>query len=123
MVLWGEDLIQLYNEACLPILGFKHPASMGMPGRDTWPEVWDFVGPMLEERVFNKAESTLSENQLMLLNRNGYIEECYFNFSFSPIYNESNKVEGVFCTVQECSAHVISERRMQTLQSLSVALS
>ena len=123
MVLWGADLIQLYNDSYSTIVGSKHPAALGAKCKDSWPEIWNLIGPMLEDRVFKEGQSTLSENQLLILNRNGYPEECYFTFSYSPIYNDSGIIQGVFCTLQETTQQVISGRHMETLQALSTAVS
>ena len=42
------------------------------------------------------ARPTWSEDQLLLLDRNGYPEEAYFTFSYSPIRDESGVVRGIF---------------------------
>jgi len=33
---WGPDYASIYNDAYRPILGRKHPASMGQPVRECW---------------------------------------------------------------------------------------
>src|SRR4051812_2590161 len=40
LVLWGRDLIQIYNDAAREITGRKHPEALGQPVRLTWPEHW-----------------------------------------------------------------------------------
>lgn len=115
---WGPHLIQFYNDAYRPILGStKHPKAMGQPGRECWAEVWNIIGPMIEH-VFSGG-STAVEDGLLLLNRNGYLEECYFNYAYSPIRGESNIVEGVFCICGETTAKIVGERRLRTLQDLA----
>ncbi len=52
------------------------------------------------------------------LARRGFIEECYFTFSYSPIHVESGEIGGVFTAVSETSAKVIGERRLDTLREL-----
>src|ERR1700690_452249 len=47
-VWWGDDLINLYNDAYCSILGNKHPAALGKPGRVVWREIWDQIGPRAE---------------------------------------------------------------------------
>jgi len=108
----------LYNDAYYPILGTKHPKAMGQRGEECWAEIWDVVGPMLN-RVLTTGEATWSENQLLLIDRNGYIEECYFTFSYSPITDETGGIGGVFTAVTETTAQVIRERRLQTLRDLA----
>ncbi|MGA0558855.1 ATP-binding protein [Larkinella sp. VNQ87] len=114
---WGPSLVMLYNDAYRPILGNKHPASMGSPGQQVWPEIWPIIGPMLES-VLSEGKATWSENQLLLLDRNGYPEECYFTFSYSPIHDESGGIGGAFCAVTETTAGVVEGRRLQTLRDL-----
>jgi hypothetical protein len=75
MVLFlGSDLIMLYNDAYALILGDKHPAALGRSVRDCWPEIWHIVRPMLEG-VLTSGKATWVEDQLLLLNRNGLLQE------------------------------------------------
>lgn len=118
LIWWGPELVMFYNDAYRPILGAKHPKSMGQRGRECWPEIWDIIGPMLEG-VLTQGKATWSENQLLLLDRNGYVEECYFTFSYSPIRDESGGVGGVFTAVTETTQQVLGERRLRTLRELA----
>src|SRR4029079_18440916 len=81
-------------------------------------EIWDVIGPMLYD-VIGTGEATWSEDQLLVLHRHGYPEECYFSFSFSPVRGESGAVDGIFTAVIENSDRVIGERRLQTLRDLA----
>jgi PAS domain S-box-containing protein len=109
----------IYNDAYRPILGeIKHPGAMGQRGEECWLEIWDIIGPMLEG-VLSTGRATWSDDQLLLLNRNGYVEECYFTFSYSPIFAEAGKVGGVFTAVTETTERVLGERRLKTLGELS----
>ena len=118
LIWWGPDLVKLYNDAYRPILGAKHPRSMGQAGRECWPEIWPIIGPMLQG-VLERGEATWSENQLLLLERHGFAEECYFTFSYSPIRDESGGVAGVFCAVTETTGQVLAERRLRALRDLA----
>jgi len=112
----------IYNDAYRPILGeSKHPKALGAKGQDVWNEIWEVIGPMLEGVLYN-GESTWSQNQLLLLNRYGYTEECYFTFSYSPIYDESGSIGGIFCAVTETTEEVISSRHLKSMRDLSNAL-
>src|SRR5579872_3472029 len=84
LIWWGPDLVMLYNDAYRQIIGAKHPAALGHPGRECWPEIWHIIGPMLEG-VMQRGEATWSDDLLLMLERSGYPEECYFTFSYSPI--------------------------------------
>jgi PAS domain S-box-containing protein len=118
IVWWGPDLIMLYNDSYRRTLGAKHPNALGTPGRVVYPEIWDVIGPMLD-RVLETGEATWSEDLLLLLERNGYPEETYHTFSYTPIRDEYGNVMGVITPVAETTDKVISERRLMTLRDLA----
>jgi PAS domain S-box-containing protein len=103
-----------------PIPGNKHPWALGRDAREVWPEIWETIGPLFEN-VTTTGQATYSEDSLLLMHRHGYTEECYFNFTFSPIRGESGRVEGVFNAVMETTNKVIGERRQRTLTTLAAA--
>jgi PAS fold len=117
-VFWGLDLVQLYNDSFVPVLGAKHPAALGQAARDTWAETWDLVGPMLEQ-VLTSGEAAYFEDMPVILQRSGFIEECYFTFCYSPVRDESGGIGGVFGTVSETTTRVVEERRLAILAELS----
>src|SRR5215475_8998552 len=83
-VWWGEQLINLYNDAYVSILGNKHPTALAQPARRIWSEVWDVAGPRAEYAM-RQDEGTYDEALQFVMLRKGYPEETYFTFSYSPI--------------------------------------
>ena len=62
---WGPDLVMIYNDAYRPMLGeTKHPRALGAPGREVWTEIWDVIGPMLEQ-VMAGGGATWSADELL----------------------------------------------------------
>src|SRR4051794_15605113 len=118
LIWWGPQLVKLYNDDYARILGAKHPRALGRPGREVWPEIWHIIGPMLDG-VLERSEATWSDDQLLLLARRGYEEECYFTFSYSPIHAARGGVGGVFCAVHETTERVLGEWRLRTLGTLA----
>src|SRR5918996_2181505 len=118
LIWWGPELVKIYNDGYAAILGAKHPTALGRPGREVWPEICDIIGPMLQG-VLARGEATWSDDQLLLLARRGYEEECYFTFSYSPIHDATGGVGGVFCAVYETTQRVLGERRLRTLGALA----
>ncbi len=121
-IAWGSDYIQFYNDGYRPILGSsKHPQALGRGARDTFPESWHIIGPMFTD--VRRGIASGSEDWMLPLDRNGYLEECYFTFSYSPIRDETGGVGGVLTTVSETTARVLGERRLATLQALAALAS
>jgi signal transduction histidine kinase/DNA-binding response OmpR family regulator len=117
-IAWGPDFTQFYNDGYRPILGStKHPAAMGLSTRVTFAEIWDIIGPMFEG-VMRGTPTTLVDF-LLPLDRHGFVEECYFIFSYSPIREEGGSVGGVLVTVTETTERVLGARRLRTLQELA----
>jgi len=115
---WGPELAILYNDEYRQILGpEKHPAALGEPGAKVWAEIWDVIEPMLMQ-VYSRGEATRSRDLLLHIDR-GYLEEAYFSFSYSPIYDDDGRIGGIFCPVIETTEKVIGERRLRTLRDLA----
>ena len=114
---WGGDLVLLYNDEWSPIPGEKHPWALGRPAREAWPEIWHIIEPLFQ-KVMATGEATRSRDQLLPMHRHGFTEECYFDYTFSPIRGEGGQIEGVFNAVLETTTRVIGERRLRTLRKL-----
>jgi len=118
VVWWGRELLMLYNDAWLPILGAtKHPSGLGRPGAESWPDTWPVVGVQFEQALNGKAN--WSQDQLLAANRRGFLEEAYFTYSHSPLRDASGDIAGVLTTVTETTARVLAERRERVQRDLS----
>ena len=109
---WGNELTCFYNDAYRPSLGDngKHPFALGQPGAEVWPEIWPTIKPLIDQ-VMEKAIPTWSEDQLIPIFRNNRLEDVYWTFSYSPVY-EGNKVCGVFVTCTETTEKVLMLNRV-----------
>jgi signal transduction histidine kinase len=119
LIWWGPQLIMLCNDACRPLLGATdHPRAQGRRGRDGWPEMWDIVGPTVGD-VLVRGEAVQSDDQLLLLDRDGRREERYVSLSYSPIRDEAGGIGGVFAVLSETTGRMLAERRLTTLRALA----
>lgn len=99
-IAWGSEYTQLYNDGYRPILGAtKHPQALGISTRETFSEIWHIIGSMFDGVMKGKAVGF--PDFMLPLNRNGFVEECYFDFSYSPIRKNDGEVGGVLVTVIE----------------------
>jgi signal transduction histidine kinase len=117
LLCWGADYIQFYNDPFRPILGAsKHPA-LGRSTRETFDEAWHIIGPLFEHVM--RGEAVGFEDMLVPLDRYGFLEECYFLYSYSPIRDETGGIGGILVTCTETSGRVLAERRLRTLRELA----
>ncbi|HKO10546.1 MAG TPA: ATP-binding protein [Acidobacteriaceae bacterium] len=123
LICWGPRYTMLYNDAYRPILGrTKHPAALGRSCREVFSEAWDFIGPLFEKVMTEGEDASTLTDQLFLLERNGYLEECYFTFSYSPIPDDRDGVGGVFVTALETTDRVVEDRRRRTIRDIASRL-
>src|SRR5512145_1167426 len=119
-VFWGPELIKIYNHGYAPILGNKHPWGLGRPAREVWPEIWGDIKPLVDRAL--AGDPTWSDDLLLFMERNGFPEEVYFTFSYSPVPDESGGIGGMFCACTETTGEVLGERRLRTLRDLAAGL-
>ena len=104
---WGEGLIQFYNDAYRQTLGpERHPSALGQGGRECWAEIWDIIGPQIEQ-VLGGGGATWHENQLVPVTRHGGMEQVYWTYGFSPI-DEDDGVGGVLVLCREVTGEYLA---------------
>lgn len=116
---------------------------MGQPMIKIWPEAYESLNEIYEEyvfiylftqkkgnlfvhtfiitshhRVIATSKGQFRDDFLFLLHRDGYTEETYFSFTFSPMFTKDGAVGGAFCTGQEMTQRVLTTRRLRTLGNL-----
>ncbi|MEH2071988.1 MAG: ATP-binding protein [Nostoc sp.] len=117
-VWWGDELINLYNDPYKAIIGGKHPEALGQPASYVWREIWDQVRPRAESAML-KNEGTYDEALLLIMERNGYPEETYYTFSYSPVPNDEGDTGGIICANTDDTQRIISERQLKLLRELA----
>ncbi len=113
-IFWGPEHICLYNDAYSASLGpEKHPAILGMPAHQAWPEVWSIVGPQIE-MVLRGDGATWHENHLVPILRHGEMQDVFWTYSYGPIDDQGSPtgVGGVLVLCTETTQQVLAERRL-----------
>ncbi len=111
---WGKDGACLYNDAYRQSIGpERHPGSLGRPAREVWSEIWDIIGPQIDQ-VMSGQGATWNEDHLVPITRHGKREDVYWTYSYSPIDEESapRGIGGVLVVCSETTQKVLTERRL-----------
>lgn len=118
---WGPELLQFYNDAYARSIGpERHPGALGGPGRPCWAEIWDIIGPQIEQ-VMAGGGATWHENHLVPITRHGRREDVWWTYSYSPIDEPSAQsgVGGVLVICAETTERMLAERETaRELESL-----
>ncbi|WP_262269122.1 sensor histidine kinase [Microvirga yunnanensis] len=116
-LLWGPDLVQIYNDRYRPIFGARHPASLGQPTHACWAEVRDVTEPIYE-RV-RAGEAVVLPNSPWASARDGAPEGAFFTTYVTPVRDESGAVAGMLLAGCETTHQVKAEaERRQAEQAL-----
>src|SRR5579884_476112 len=121
---WGPEQRQIYNDPYRPVLGSKHPRSLGQPARECWEEIWHVIGPLILT-PYNGGAATWDDDIFLEVNRHGFVEETHFTIAYSPVPDETvpSGVGGVLATVHEITQQVLQERRLAVLRDLGAGSS
>ena len=117
-VWWGPELINLYNDAYCSIMAGKHPRGLGQPASVVWKEIWDAVGPRARSAM-EQNEGTYDEALQLIMERNGYPEETYYTFSYSPVPDDDGRPGGIICANTDDTLRIIGERRLALFGDLA----
>jgi len=116
---WGPELVALYNDAYAPLIGEKHPAALGSPLREIYPEIYDELSALNYSILRGEREAFYAKNHRWRLRRfGGKLEDAYFTISYSQILDPvaPNGIGGILIITDETTDQV---RREQQLQRVS----
>ncbi len=113
-VAWGPKLAFLYNDGYRPIFGAKHPHALGLPFREVWSEIWHDIEPLVTKAL--AGEATFHEDLHLVMERNGYPEDTWYTFSYSPVRDETGGIAGMFCACTETTKEVKSRAALKAEQ-------
>ncbi|WP_265500600.1 sensor histidine kinase [Paracoccus beibuensis] len=111
---WGPGLTMLYNDAYAPALGRKEARALGQPFRRIWADVWDDVRPFVDQAL--SGRSVYLEEMKLIMTRNGFDEETFWTFSYSPLFDDDGSVAGLMNITVDVTEAVVSRRNQQVMQ-------
>ena len=114
-VLWGRDLIQIYNDAHRDLIADNHPGSFGRPTREVWSEHWTQAAPIIE-RVW-AGETLTFVDVPRTVTRRGKREEAWFSNSYSPLRDDAGTVAGVLFTLVEETERMRAQTALRDSES------
>jgi signal transduction histidine kinase/FixJ family two-component response regulator len=117
---WGDELTFLYNDPYRSIVGGKHPTALGQPTAVVWREIWSDIAPRIQSALGGQ-EGTYDEALLLIMERNGYPEETYYTFSYSPIPDDQGNPAGIFCANTDDTRRIVGERQLALLRDLAAS--
>jgi PAS domain S-box-containing protein len=113
-ILWGEAGYLIYNDGYSAIAAARHPALLGMPVREGWPEAADFNSHVMAHVL---AGNNLEyHDRHMVLWRTGKPEDVWFDILYSPMVGLDGVARGVLALVRDTTEQFQVEQRLRIAQ-------
>ncbi|OCX91559.1 MAG: hybrid sensor histidine kinase/response regulator [Pseudomonas sp. CO183] len=109
-ILWGEQALQLYNDAHAALIGDRHPAELGQPACHRWGATWELLNPACD--TARRGEPRVLRNQQLAIEREGVLEQAWFDLALSPIRDTPRSIGGLLLCLSETSERVRTETRL-----------
>ena len=116
VLFWGPEFITLYNDAYAPSIGDKHPSALGRRAVESWIEMWDDLEPLLKG-VWTSGKTFTAKDRPFKIARHGYLEEVYFDVSYSALRSEQGHILGLTCIVRETTEIVRARRALEASEA------
>ncbi|MBP1804652.1 PAS domain S-box protein [Rubellimicrobium aerolatum] len=110
VLLWGAEGVMLYNDAYSGLAGGRHPALLGSPVREGWPEVADFNDRVMRAVLGGGALSY--KDMELTLHRHGRPEPAWMNLDYSPVLDGDGRPAGVLAVVIDATDRVRADRAL-----------
>lgn len=119
ILLWGPNLLQIYNDAYARLMRDKHPTYLGQPTQACWPEVWHFNEPIYRQ-VIATGNSVFLEDQPYRLQLEGSERLLSLTICYSPVRGPQGEILGVMVTLMDVSRRVQAEAALaEDLQTMT----
>src|SRR5277367_5676539 len=112
LIFWGKELVQLYNDAFIPLLAERHPSGLGQTAQECWWDAWQIIGPNLK-RVMKDGETVFHENALVPILRDGKLQDIRWTYSYSPIFGAGRDPLGVLVVCQDITREMAVAQELQ----------
>jgi PAS domain S-box-containing protein len=118
LVFWGKELVQLYNDAFIPLLAERHPSGLGQTAQECWWDAWQIVGPNLK-RVINEGDTVFHENTVVPILRDGRLQDIRWTYSYSPIFGTGGDALGVLVVCQDITREVAAAQVLRESEEVT----
>ncbi len=117
---WGPELVSIYNDGYIPILGDKHPQGLGQPLQALWTEIPADFELMLA--AVWRGEAQYFEDMPVALAERPSQPRGWFTFSWTPVHDEDGQVQGFFCAATETTERMLASTRLAQVMELMDAM-
>jgi PAS domain S-box-containing protein len=112
VIFWGPQMLQFYNDKYRPLMTDKHPSALGQSARECWEEAWHLIGPQFEA-VLALGDTVYKEEILVPVLRNGHLQDIYWTYSYSPIYDPLGAIDGILIVCHDVTEEILGTQKLR----------
>jgi hypothetical protein len=113
---WGKECVTIYNASYADCVRRRHPQLLGQMLSRGWPEAYAKIREHLD--ACRRGLSIIRSGDSVPVDRVDTDEECYFDWTLTPILEKAGNVGGVLWQQYEGTARILQNRRREMLKSL-----
>lgn len=118
VLIWGNDMLNLYNVHAKFVYGDTFPGSLGVPLEQVWGEaVCADLSKMIRSGI-KKGRPICQKNHELILARHGFPESLFFDVVFLPIPSPDGRYLGAITEFTEITEKVLQRNRQEISKSL-----
>ena len=106
---WGPDMWLVHNEDYERELLRERGPALGRRFDDIWNDVAPVIRPQFDSIMHSGHGASWDEQRVDMI-RNGRLEETYWNYSFTPVFGQDGRVQGIFNGAREVTSAVLNMR-------------
>ncbi len=110
-MLWGPELVLIYNDSYRAIPGRRHPDALGKPAREVFSESWNVVGPVLQT-AYATGEPFVFDKRHVPVETDQGVTDFYLDCTYSPIF-ENGQVAGLLGVFHDVTGEVTTSRNLE----------
>ena len=104
-LLWGDDHLQLYNDAYIAIARDRHPALLGHSATAGWKDIYSSDAAQRLATVRAGGSVSVAGLEVAVRNAEGVFERRAFDIGWSPVRDAAGAVVGALQTLVEVTEH------------------
>ncbi|MEH3123770.1 MAG: PAS domain-containing protein [Sphingomonas phyllosphaerae] len=104
-LLWGDALLQLYNDAYIDIARDRHPALLGRPVAEGWSDIYDDAVAQRLATVRAGGAVSLTGREVALRDADGRPERRTFDITWSAVRDGDGAIRGALQQLVEVTDH------------------
>jgi len=122
-ILTGTEMnISSANIHLLRLWG-RTDTAIGQPLADAIPELQGQAFLGLLDKVYHSGIPYYGTGEQVYLERNGQMEECYFNYVYKPLLNELGEVHSIMIVANEVTSQILDRMALEdNSERLNIAL-